>query len=68
MHLRTVNNKFSAAKIAVELVKGKDYLYFIFDDGKRYNTRSVMTPRLNDLPLEFWIREGEDFAREMTNV
>jgi hypothetical protein len=62
VQLRTVNNTFSAAKLPVELVKGKDYFYFVFDDGKRYDTYSIMTPRLNDLSLAEWIREGKEWA------
>lgn len=65
MQLRTVNNVFSAAGLPVELVKGKDYLYLVFDDGKRYDTRSVMVPRLNDLTLAQWVAEGKDFAAKI---
>lgn len=72
MQLRTVNSVFSASKLPVELVKGKDYLkggeyfYFVFDDGVRYDTHSVMVPRLNDLTLAQWIDEGKEFARWVT--
>lgn len=65
MQLRTVNNVFRASKLPVELVKGKDYLYFVYDDGKRYDTLSVMVPRLNDMPLERWVAEGKEFAAKM---
>lgn len=65
MHLRTVNSVFSANKLPVELVRGKDYLYFVFDDGVKYNTRSVMVAKLNHLPLATWIAEGKAFAAEM---
>lgn len=68
MQLRTVNNVFSAAKLPLELVKGKDYLYFVFDDGKRYDTLSVMVPRLNDLTLAQWVEEGKQFAARMMGV
>jgi hypothetical protein len=65
MHLRTVNNVFSASKLPIELVKGKDYLYLIFDDGTRYDTLSIMVPRLNDLTLAQWVEEGKQFAAKM---
>lgn len=65
MQLRTVNNVFRAAKLSVELVKGKDYFYFVFDDGQRYDTLSVMVPRLNDFTLAAWIDEGKQFAARM---
>jgi hypothetical protein len=68
MQIRTVNNVFSASKLPVELVKGKDYLYLVFDDGQRYDTLSVMVPRLNDLTLAQWIEEGKQFAAKMTGV
>lgn len=68
VQLRTVNNVFSASKLPVELVKGKDYLYFIFDDGKRYNTLSIMVPRLNDLTLAQWVDEGKQFAAKQMGV
>jgi len=65
MHLRTVNNVFSASKLPIELVKGKDYLYLIFDDSTRYDTLSIMVPRLNDLTLAQWVEEGKQFAAKM---
>jgi hypothetical protein len=68
VQLRTVNNVFRASKLPVELVKGKGYLYFVFDDGKRYDTLSVMVPRLNDLTLDRWVAEGKEFAARMTGV
>jgi len=68
MQLRTVNNVFSASKLPLELVKGKGYLYFVFDDGKRYDTLSVMVARLNDLSLAQWVDEGKQFAARMMGV
>jgi hypothetical protein len=68
MRLRTVNNIFSVSQLPVELVRGKGYLYFVFDDGKRYDTLSVMVPRLNDLALAQWVNEGKQFAAKMMGV
>lgn len=68
MRLRTVNNVFSASKLPVELVKGSGYLYFVFDDGKRFDTLSVMVPRLNDLSLAQWVDEGKEFAARLMGV
>jgi hypothetical protein len=65
VQLRTVNNAFSAAKLPIELVRGKGYLYFVYDDGEKYDTLSVMVPRLNDLALAQWIAEGKEFAAKM---
>lgn len=68
MQLRTVNNVFSASALPVELVKGKDYFYFVFDDGTRYDTLSVPVPRLNDLTFAQWIDEGKQFAAKHMGV
>jgi hypothetical protein len=65
VQLRTVNNVFSASGLPVELVRGSGYLYFVFDDGKRYDTLSVMVPKLNRLPLAQWVAEGKQFAAQL---
>jgi hypothetical protein len=61
MHLRTINNSFSIRKWPIELVKGSGYMYFVLDDGKLYDTRSIMVPRVNDLSLERWLEEAKEF-------
>lgn len=68
MRLRTINNVFSAAKLPLELVRGKGYFYFVFDDGKRYDTLSVMVYRLNDLTLAQWVDEGKQYAARMMGI
>jgi len=68
MQLRTVNNVFSASKLKVELVKGKGYFYFVYDDGKKYNTLTVPVYKLNELTLAQWVEEGKQFAARMSGV
>ncbi len=67
IQLRTVNRHFSRTT-HIELVKGKEYYYFVFDDGKRFETLSVMVARLNDLTLAQWIEEGNQFAAKQLGV
>jgi hypothetical protein len=47
----------------VSLYRGDNYWYFVFDDKKKFETWSVPTYRLNDLPLQVWVADGMDFNR-----
>jgi hypothetical protein len=58
MHTRTVTNQLRARKLPLELVRGNGYMYFVYDTGKKYNTKSIMVPRVGDLTLAEWIKEG----------
>ena len=49
----------------LKLYAGKSYWYFVYDDGKLYDTHSVFVMRLNEMPLERWIEEGQDFLKKM---
>lgn len=58
-----VNAAISKAGIAhVEFVRGEGYCYFIFDDGKRYDSHSVYVPYVSDLPLDRWLDEARQCA------
>lgn len=57
-------NKVLAAR-HVELVKGRGYFYYTFDDGDRFDTQDVYVYKLTDQPFETWVRGGEAFADEM---
>lgn len=48
----------------IELVKGEGYFYFQFDDqeANRFETHSIMTPRITDQSKEQWIRDAREFA------
>lgn len=47
----------------VELVRGKDYHYFVFDNGAQYHTYSVMIPNFRAWSAERWEQEGREFAK-----
>jgi hypothetical protein len=52
--------------VSVELIRGEGYHYFSyeqFSNGRciRYETYSVYTMYLNDLPLDRWMAEGREF-------
>jgi hypothetical protein len=56
-----VNSALKARKIDMELVKGKDYFYFVGDDvDLSADGTSVYVPRVSDLSLEQWIDEAID--------
>lgn len=47
------------------LYSGKDYWYFVYDDiakTGRYDSLTVLIPRLGDWSLERWVEEGKDFV------
>lgn len=49
----------------LNLYKGEGYWYFVYDDLDRnvFETQSVYTVRLSNLPLEEWVREGREFVQ-----
>lgn len=49
----------------LNLYRGEGYWYFVYDDLDRnmFETQSVYTVRLSDLPLEIWVREGREFVQ-----
>lgn len=51
----------------LELVKGKGYFYFVYDDveNKVYDTHTVMVYTLNQLPLESWNYEAGEFLKKL---
>lgn len=60
--LNSVNSVIQKETSAyVELAKGKDYFYFVYDDGKHYSTASVYVSILNQLSIEDWLAEAKDF-------
>ena len=45
---------------------GEHYWYFVYDNGEDlYDTHSVMVATLNDMKLESWVAEGEEFCKEI---
>ena len=49
----------------LDLQRGRGYFYFVFDDGVRFETRSVMTNSLSALPLSMWLFEARALLNEM---
>lgn len=61
--LKQVNEALKNAGVGAELVKGKDYFYFVSLNGSEspelwQNGTSVYVPKLNDLNIDEWVREA----------
>ena len=63
MEIRAINSRLE--QYHVRLIRGDGYFYYTYDDGTKFDTRSVYTQRLSDLPDEEWISDGITFAKEM---
>lgn len=57
--LKAAIRAIRAAAIPLELVRGEGYHYFIFDDGARWETVSVMVPYTNSLSTDRWVEEAK---------
>jgi len=57
--LARIQNAINKAAIPLEIVRGEGYQYFIFDNGKHYDTVSVYTCYLKDFTIERWVQEAE---------
>lgn len=51
----------------LNLVAGNGYWYFIYDDVAKgmFDTKSVYTMRLGDLPVEEWAADGRELVAKM---
>jgi len=49
----------------LKLYRGEGYWYFIYDSGKVYESESVYTMRLNDMPLALWVQIGKNFVEKV---
>jgi hypothetical protein len=65
MSTATVTRRLRAEGLPLELVRANGYHYFIFDDGTRFETRSIMVPRFREIPLETWLSDGREFAADV---
>lgn len=65
---KAVNSKLRNPYI--NLYKGEGYWYFVYDDanGDIYEHHTVCVYRLNELTLDQWIEEGNDFVKEIENA
>lgn len=62
---RTVNRAIAARHPHMELVRGEGYHYLQFDDGQRFETHSIMCPRLCDCTVDSWVADADDFAARL---
>ena len=60
-----INKALELTGIPLEIERGKGYQYFIFDDGKAYETHSVYVAYLSHLTLEQWVAEAREAWRTM---
>jgi hypothetical protein len=69
MQTRTINRKLREEGHPVTLYRGEGYQYFEYDTldrqdrAKRFETYSVMCPRLSDMPGEYWVMLGGRLAK-----
>lgn len=63
MSVALVTKRLQALGHPVELVRGKGYHYFVYDDGTHYVTESVMVMHFRSIPYQQWVDDGETFAR-----
>lgn len=40
------------------------YWYFEFDTGNKYETESVMVPKLKDMSIDAWVAIGKEFVNK----
>jgi hypothetical protein len=64
MQCRTVTNQFSVRKLPVKLRPARGYFILEYT-GDRYETKSVMINRLNQLSIEQWLEEANWFVEEL---
>ncbi len=65
MQCRTITNAMTVRKIPVRLRPARGYFILEYDNGQRYETKSVMVCRLSQLTLGQWVEEGRLFASEI---
>ena len=67
--IKTVNKAIAAEGIALELVAGEGYFYFIGDGiNHAFNNSSVYTYRLNYQTLDQWIADANRCAEEIAEA
>jgi hypothetical protein len=54
----------------LNLYRGEGYQYFVYDNGKSdnemiYGDQSVYVYRLNMCSLDWWVKEGKDFIKQI---
>ena len=66
MQLRTLNKELAKINANLELEKGDGYFYFVFDcdcpGNQIWETHSIYVNNLNQLTLDQWIEEANQFV------
>ena len=52
---KRINVALTKAGIPLEIVRGEGYQYFVYDDGKRFETESIMVCYLNHFTVAQWV-------------
>lgn len=62
-----VNRKLAKAGAPVTLHRGHGYQYFIYNDEQTGEWADLSVPvcYFNQMPFEFWVAEGLNFAAEI---
>jgi hypothetical protein len=60
--IKTLNKKFDQR---ITINKGNGYFYFIFDDGKSFESESIYVHKLNNLTETQWIDLYSDFVNKI---
>ena len=63
--IKSANRAIAKAGIPVELVRGEGYHYFVFDDGKRFETVSIYVPYTNTVGDDRWVEWARDAYAEI---
>lgn len=66
--IKAVNRAVSRAGIPLELVRGDGYHYWVFDDGRRFETASVYVCYTNTVSVERWVEWARDAHAEIAGV
>lgn len=61
--INTVNKALVTAGLAMTLVKGEGYFYFV-GAGVKDDAEGVYVYKLSDLSVEEWVSEGKDRMNE----
>lgn len=65
--IKSANRAIAKAGIPVELVRGEGYHYFVFDDGKRFETVSIYVPYTNSVSVDCWVEWAKQAMDEINN-
>lgn len=56
---------FKKVDINITLTRDEGYHTLTYDDGERYEARTVMTPYTKDFSVARWLEEARDFLQDV---